>query len=82
MIINPWLAGMLANLKSKGFTILAVVDPQMHPPEELHAVLGVFDGELRVSEKETPEGIKQTLRIRKLINQKYQEDEIVLSKKW
>lgn len=36
---------LLATLKSKGFTILAAIDPQMHPPEELQVVLGVFDGE-------------------------------------
>jgi hypothetical protein len=52
----------------------------MHPAEELQAILGVFDGEIRVSEKETPEGTKQTLKIRKLINQKYSDKEIILNK--
>jgi len=75
-----WLSALLPTLKSKGFTVLAVVDPQMHPVEELQAVLGVFDGEIRVTEKETPEGIRQTLRVRKLFNQKYLEKEIHLSK--
>ncbi len=75
-----WLSALLPTLKSKGFTILAVVDPSMHPVEEMQAVLGVFDGEIRVTEKETTEGIKQTLRVRKLVNQKYQENEILLSK--
>jgi KaiC/GvpD/RAD55 family RecA-like ATPase/tetratricopeptide (TPR) repeat protein len=75
-----WLSALLPTLKSKGFTILAVVDPQMHPSEELQAIIGVFDGEIRVSEKEIHEGIKQTLRVRKLINQKYSDKEIVLSK--
>jgi hypothetical protein len=41
---------------------------------------GVFDGEIRVSERETPEGIKQTLRNQKLVNQKYLEDELTLTK--
>ena len=75
-----WLSALLPTLKSKGFTILAVIDPQMHPREELQAVLGVFDGEIRVTQKETPEGIKQILRVRKLINQKYQENEVALSR--
>ena len=52
----------------------------MHPQEEFEAILGVFDGEIRVTEKETPEGTKQTLKIRKLINQKYLDNEAVLSK--
>ena len=75
-----WLSALLPTLKLKGFTILAVVDPSMHPTEELQAILGVFDGEIRVSEKETPEGIRQALRVRKLINQKYSDKEIALNK--
>jgi len=75
-----WLNALLPTLKSEGFTILAVVDPQMHPTEELQAVLSVFDGEIRVTEKETPEGVRQTLRVRKLVNQKYLEKEIALTK--
>ena len=75
-----WLSALLPTLKLKGFTILAVVDPSMHPSEELQAVLGLFDGEIRVTEKETPEGAKQTLKIRKLINQRYSDVEIFLNK--
>jgi tetratricopeptide (TPR) repeat protein/KaiC/GvpD/RAD55 family RecA-like ATPase len=75
-----WLSALLPTLKSKGFTILAVMDPQMHPTEELQAVLGVFDGEIRITEKETPEGIKQALKIRKLRNQKYSENEAIINK--
>ena len=75
-----WLSSLLPTLKSKGFTILAVVDPQMHPTEELQSIVGIFDGEIRVTEKETPEGVRQMLRIRKLLNQKYLDKEIVLTK--
>jgi tetratricopeptide (TPR) repeat protein/KaiC/GvpD/RAD55 family RecA-like ATPase len=75
-----WLSALLPTLKSKGFTTLAVVDPSMHPAEELQAILGVFDGEIRVTEKETPEGTKHVLKIRKLINQKYLDNEIIVSK--
>jgi hypothetical protein len=46
----------------------------------LEAILGVFDGEIRLSEKMTPEGTKQTLKIKKLINQKYSDKEIILNK--
>ena len=75
-----WLSALLPTLKSKGFTILAVIDPTMHPPEELQSIVGIFDGEIRVVEKEISEGIRQTLRVRKLLNQKYLEKEIVLTK--
>jgi tetratricopeptide (TPR) repeat protein/KaiC/GvpD/RAD55 family RecA-like ATPase len=75
-----WLSALLPTLKSKGFTILAVIDPDMHPREEVQAISGLFEGEIRVFEKETPEGAKQTLKIQKLLNQKYMQKEIVLAK--
>ncbi len=75
-----WLSTLLSSLKSKGFTIFAVVDPQMHPHEELQAILSVFDGEIRVGQEETLQGTKQKLKIRRLYNQQYLENEITLTK--
>jgi hypothetical protein len=48
---RKWLTALTTELTSTGFTILAIVDPQMHPPEELHAILGLFDGEINIYEK-------------------------------
>jgi tetratricopeptide (TPR) repeat protein len=73
-----WLSALLPTLKSKGFTILAIIDPQMHPPEELQAVLGLFDGEISIQEKETPNGLARFLRIKRLSNQEYSKDETEL----
>jgi len=67
-------------LKSEGFTTLAVIDPQVHSSEELHAILGLFDGKINLLEKETEAGIERYLRIKKMSNQKYSEDEIRLAK--
>jgi tetratricopeptide (TPR) repeat protein len=71
-----WLTSLMTELKSNGFTTLAVVDPQMHPPEELHAILGLFDGEINIYEK----GAEQFLRIKRMSNQKYLDDELPLKK--
>jgi tetratricopeptide (TPR) repeat protein/KaiC/GvpD/RAD55 family RecA-like ATPase len=70
------LSALIPGLRSEGFTILAVVDPQMHPPEELHAILGLFDGEINIYEK----GTEQFLRIKRMSNQKYLDDELLLKK--
>jgi KaiC/GvpD/RAD55 family RecA-like ATPase/tetratricopeptide (TPR) repeat protein len=78
IITRRWLSALLPTLKSKGFTTLAVVDPQMHPPEELQAILSVFDGEMRANETETTQGTRQILKIRRLRNQKYLEKQIIL----
>ena len=79
-VTRKWLSELLPILKSKGFTILAVIDPGMHTAEETQAILNLFDGEMRISEKETPKGTKQTLKIKRMRGQKYLENELTLNK--
>ncbi len=79
VITRKWLSALLPNLKAKGFTVLAVMNPHMHSQEEVQAILGLFDGEIRISEKETAKGIEKVLRIRRLFNQKYLENELTLT---
>lgn len=71
-----WLSALLPTLKSRGFTILAVIDPTIHALEETRALTGIFDGEIMVTEKED----RQVLMIRKLRNQKYLEEELSVTK--
>jgi tetratricopeptide (TPR) repeat protein len=75
-----WLAALIPELRSKGFTTLAVIDPQVHPSEELHAILGLFDGEINIREKETEKGLERYLRVKKMSNQEYLENELPLKK--
>jgi serine/threonine protein kinase/tetratricopeptide (TPR) repeat protein len=70
-----WLTGLIPELKSKGFTILAVMNPHMHPSEEVQAVLGLFDGEINIYEKETEKGLEKFLRTQKMRTQEYLEKE-------
>jgi hypothetical protein len=63
-----------------GFTTLAVTDPQMHPSEELHAILGLFEGEIDIYKKETEKGMEKFLKVDKMHNQKYLENELPLKK--
>jgi KaiC/GvpD/RAD55 family RecA-like ATPase len=79
VVTRKWLSGLLPDLKAKGFTTLAVIDPQMHPQEEAQAITGLFEGEIRVYEKETANGAEKVLRIRKLDNQKYSKNELILT---
>lgn len=39
----------------------------MHPSEETEAVLGLFDGEIRFSERETAKDTEKVFKIRKLL---------------
>jgi len=75
-----WLTDLITELKSKGFTTLAVMNPKMHSPREVHAILGLFDGEINIYEKESKKGLEKFLKIKKMHNQRYLESELPLRK--
>jgi KaiC/GvpD/RAD55 family RecA-like ATPase len=77
---RKWLDVLLPGLKSRGFTTLAVMNPYMHSPEEVHAVLGLFQGEISLYEKELEEGPEKYLRIKKMLSQRYMEHEMPFGK--
>jgi hypothetical protein len=52
----------------------------MHPSEEAHAILSLFDGEIGIEEKEIAGGTRRILKIKRLIGKKYLEDQFELSK--
>jgi KaiC/GvpD/RAD55 family RecA-like ATPase len=75
-----WLSGLIPELRSNGFTTLAVMDPDMHPSQEVRAVLDLFEGEINIYEKENEKGTAKYIKIKKMINEKYLENELVLKK--
>jgi KaiC/GvpD/RAD55 family RecA-like ATPase len=75
---RKWLRGIISELKSNGFTIIAVVNPLMHPPDQVQAILGLFDGEISIFEKDTEEGVENILRVRRMYTQRYLKNELVL----
>ena len=68
-----WLTGLIPDLRARGFTILAVMNPLMHPAEEVHAILGLFDGEITIFEKASDTGLEKFVQIRKMYNERYVE---------
>ncbi len=77
---RKWLSGLIPLLKSRGFTVLAVMNPHMHSSEELHAVLDLFEGEINVYEKKAGADLAKFLRVRKMYNERYVESELPLKK--
>lgn len=77
---RKWIHALIPELKSKGFTTLAVLDPEIHPQHEVRAIVGIFEGEISIYEKETPEGLQRLLKIRKMANQEYSDSELPLRK--
>jgi len=69
-----WLNALIPELRSKGFTTLAVMDPRMHTPQEIRAILGLFEGEINIYKK----GSKTFLKIKKMPGRKYSKSELPL----
>ena len=70
-VTRRWLSELITDLGSKGFIILAVLDPEMHPAVHSRAVINLFDGEISLTQTEDPLECRKSLRIKKLRNQDY-----------
>ena len=77
---KKWLTEIVAELKAKGFTTLAVMNPLMHPPQDVQAILGLFEGEINIDDRKTERGTQRFLKIKRLYNQKYLDTELPLKK--
>lgn len=75
-----WLSALIPELKSKAFTTLAVMDPEMHSLQETRALQDLFDGEINIYEKDSADGLRRYLRIRRMHNQRYSERELLIRK--
>jgi len=71
-----WLTSLIPDLKSKGFTTLAVMNPYMHLPQEVQAIPDLFEGEISIFERDSV----KYLKIRKMYGQKYLDSELPLRK--
>jgi hypothetical protein len=54
------------------------MDRDMHSPQEVHAIIGLFDGEISLYEKKTRKGSAKFLKIKKMYHQRYLESELPL----
>jgi KaiC/GvpD/RAD55 family RecA-like ATPase len=71
-----WLEELIPKFRSKGFTTLLVINPLMHPPEQLHAILDLFDGEINLYEDATKVGAEKFLKIKKLRKKEHRKNYI------
>lgn len=71
-----WLTSLIPDLKSKGFTTLAIMNPYMHRPQEVQAILDMFEGEISIYERDSA----KFLKIKKLYNERYLDSELPLKK--
>ncbi|MGD9131413.1 MAG: ATPase domain-containing protein [Candidatus Bathyarchaeota archaeon] len=76
---REWMSGLITDLGSKGFTLLAVMDPKEHPTDQATTVLNLFDGEIEVTQTEDPLECKKSIRVKKLRSQDYIKNPICLT---
>jgi KaiC/GvpD/RAD55 family RecA-like ATPase/opacity protein-like surface antigen len=74
---RKWLTELIPELKSEGFTILAVMDPKMHTQEDLYKILSLFDGEINIEEKQMKK-LERFLKVVRMSNQEYIKAETIL----
>ena len=78
-VARKWIAEMITDYCSKGFTMLAVMDPKEHPTDQATTVLNLYDGEIEIIQTEDPLECKKSIRIKKLRNQDYIKNPICLT---
>jgi len=75
---REWISGLITDLGAKGFTMLVVMNPSMHLPNEANAVLDLFDGEISITQSDDPLDCKKLILVKKLRNQDYIKNPICL----
>jgi KaiC/GvpD/RAD55 family RecA-like ATPase len=76
-----WLSETISYLNSRGFIILLVMNPLMHPPEQLHAILDLLDGEISIDHVDhfkDEKGPLKLLQIKNLRKKEYNKNPIRL----
>jgi tetratricopeptide (TPR) repeat protein/KaiC/GvpD/RAD55 family RecA-like ATPase len=76
---RKWLSELLAKLRARDVTTLAVLNPSMHPTEEVEAVVDIFDGDLEISERVVQGERQKVLGIRWMHGTEITEKEIPLA---
>ncbi|MCJ7614781.1 hypothetical protein MUO71_08490, partial [Candidatus Bathyarchaeota archaeon] len=75
---RKWISELITDLGSKGFTMLAVMNPSMHPSDQVNAIIDLFDGEISITQTDDPLECKKSIRVKKLRNQDYIKSPICL----
>jgi KaiC/GvpD/RAD55 family RecA-like ATPase len=76
---RKWIAELTTDLVSKGFTVLAIMNPGMHPADQATGIIDLFDGEISLTQTEDPLDCKKSIRVKKLRNKDYIKNPICLT---
>lgn len=77
---RKWLSQLIQRAKDLGYTVLAVVNSQMHTQADLQAIIDLFDGHIEMIEREIEDTPKRAIRIRKMLRWKFLDTEALLDR--
>ena len=75
---RKWISELIRDLGDKGFTMLGVVDPSIHPTDQANAIINLFDGEINITQSTDPLDCRKSILVKKLRNQDYIKNPICL----
>jgi hypothetical protein len=74
-----WISELITDLGAQGFTMLAVMNPSMHPSDQATAIIDLFDGEINIFQSDDPLDCKKSILVKKIRNQDYIKNPICLT---
>jgi len=77
---RQWLLDFISRMKSKSVTMLAIVNPQMHPSEDLESVVGLFDGQISIWEQKTAGKSQKLIGVKRMYREQYSAEPLPISK--
>ncbi len=77
---RKWLSQLLPRLNNLGFTVLGVLNSEMHPSSDMQVILDSFDAQLELSQREIENKPRMILRIRKMSRGNFLDAEVALGK--
>ncbi len=80
VVTRKWFSELTSRLKSRGLTTLVVFEPKMHDEKERAVLAELFEGRIQCYEKTLQKKTNRFLRVVKMTDQSYNENEIQLDK--
>lgn len=77
---RQWLLDFTSRMKPKSVTMLATINSQMHPREDLESLLGLFDGQLDLWEEKTEGVTKKFIKIKRMYREPYIDETLPIAK--
>ncbi len=71
-----WLLELIPRMKRMKGMVLATVDSKMHLKEDLYAILGVFDGQVDITEEKKKGKIQRKISLSRMYGISYSKEEI------